>query len=122
MEVLVELVGRKKDGGIASFLGPEDDLRLDSIRSLLEKYHPPERPEPEPQERKLEREVDRLVRLLAAAPLTATLQHVDAEQLWDITLSGELPAIPAGAQVKVWPRDAPVRSGAADRWPREDAA
>ena len=107
VEVLVELVGRKKDGGIASFLGPEDDLRLDSIRSLLEKYHPPERPEPEPQERKLEREVDRLVRLLAAAPLTATLQHVDAEQLWDITLSGELPAIPAGAQVKVWPATLP---------------
>ena len=119
VEVLVELVGRKKDCGIASFLGPEDDPRLDSIRSLLENYHPPERPEPEPPERKLEREVDRLVRLLAAAPLTATVQHVDAEQLWDITLSGELPEIPTGAQVKVWPATLPSEAALRIDGPRE---
>ena len=109
VEVLVELVGKTKDCGIDALLGLEDDPKLETLRSLLQEYHPEppaECTEPEPC-RDLERDADQLARLLAAVPYTATVQHVDAEQLWDITLSGELPEIPDRAQVKVWPATLP---------------
>ena len=107
VEVLVELVGKTKDCGIDVLLGLEEDPKLETLRSLLQEYHPPKCPGPKPPNGALEREADRLVRLVAAVPLTATLHRVDAEQLWDITLSGELPDIPADAEVKVWPATLP---------------
>ena len=104
VEMLVELVGPTKGCGIASLLGSEDDPKLETLRSLLQEYRPPECPEPpNDTQRALERSVDRLVRTLGAAHLTATAREVDAGQRWDITLSGELPEFPDGVQVRVWP-------------------
>ena len=102
VEVLVELIGNAKDCGIASFLGPDDDPKLETLRSLLQEYRPPDDLEPDGNgERELERKADRLARMLGATRLIATV--VDEEQRWDMTLSGELPEIPVGAEVKVWP-------------------
>ena len=103
VEVLVELIGRTKDCGIDSFLGPEDDPRIDTIRSLLQSYRPPDCPGPEQPERMLEREADRLARVLAAAPLTARVCEIDEGNRWDMALSGVLPEFPTGVEVKVWP-------------------
>ena len=103
VEVLVELIGRTKDCGIAPLLGLEDDPGIETLRSLLQEYDPPDRPEPVSPGTVLEREADRLARMLAAAPLTATARDMDAEQRWDVTLSGELPELPVDAEVKVWP-------------------
>ena len=107
VEVLVELVGKTKDCGIDVLLGLEEDPKLETLRSLLQEYHPPKCPGPEPPNRTLEREADRMVRLMAAVPLTATLQRVDTQELWDITLSGALPDFPVGTEVKVWPATLP---------------
>ena len=107
VEVLVELVGKTKDCGIDALLGLEEDPRLETLRSLLQEYHPPERLGPEPCDRKLEAKVDRLARTLAAVPLTAHAHHVDADQRWDMTVLGELPDIPVAAEVKVWPATLP---------------
>ena len=109
VEVLVELVGRTKDCGIEAILGLEEDPKLETLRSLLQEYVPPTCPGPPPCHRELERKADRLVRLVAAVPLTAKVQPVDAEQLWDVTLSGGLPELPAGAQVRVWPVTLPSK-------------
>ena len=103
VEVLVELVGKTKDCGIDALLGLEEDPKLETLRSLLQEYHPPKCPGPGPCDRKLQAKVDRLARTLAAVPLTVKVQHVDAEQRWDMTLFGELPEIPVGVEVKVWP-------------------
>ncbi|WP_423928600.1 phospholipase D family protein [Candidatus Palauibacter sp.] len=104
VEVLVELVGRKTDCGIASLLGSEDHPRLETLRSLLQEYTPPSHLGPENGPKKeLERRAEWMARLLGAARLTATVRDVDAEQRWDITLSGELPQITGGAVVTVWP-------------------
>ncbi|WP_420635700.1 phospholipase D family protein [Candidatus Palauibacter sp.] len=104
VEVLVELFGKKKDCGIASLLGSEDHPRLETLRSLLQEYTPPGDPVPEEDPKKdLERRVERLARILGAARLTATVRDVDAEQRWDIALSGELPQITDEAAVSVWP-------------------
>ena len=104
VEVLVELVGRTKDSGIASLLGPDDDPRLETLRSLLQEYHPPDDLEPNGDgETELEKKADRLARTLGAARLTATVQEVNEGQRWDMTLSGELPKISDGEDVTVWP-------------------
>ena len=104
VEVLVELVGKTKDCGIASLLGSEAAPMTQTLRSLLQEYTPPPNPGPEPDARKkLERMAERLAHVFGAARLTATVHDVDAEQRWDVTLSGGLPEIPAGAKVKVWP-------------------
>ena len=102
VEVLVELIGEAKDSGIASFLGSDDDPRLETLRSLLQEYRPPDNLEPDGNgERELERKADRLARMLGATRLIATA--VDEGQRWDVTLSGQLPEISSGADVKVWP-------------------
>ena len=102
VEVLVELIGKAKDCGIASLLGPDDDPRLERLRSLLQEYRPPDDLESDGNgERELERKADRLARMLGATCLIATV--VDEGQRWDMTLSGELPEIPVGAEVRVWP-------------------
>ena len=107
VEVLIELVGKTKDCGIAPLLGLEDDPRIETLRSLLQEYHPPDRPEPPSPGRRLERQADRLARILAATPFTATVRDMDSEQRWDVTLSGGLPELPVGAEVKVWPATLP---------------
>ena len=104
VEVLVELVGRTKDCGIGSFLGQENDPRLESIRSLLQEYQPPDSIEArDDTKRALERSADRLARQIGAARLIATLCEVDEGRLWDMTLSGKLPEISTGVEVRVWP-------------------
>lgn len=108
VEVLVELVGKTKDCGIASLLGSEADPMTRTLRSLLQEYTPPLDLGPEDNSRrKLERRAERLAHVFGAARLTATVHDVDAEQRWDMTLAGELPEIPAGATVKVWPAALP---------------
>ncbi len=103
VEVLVELIGGTRDCGIASFLGPEDDPRLETIRSILQSYSLPDCPGSEPPERKSEVKADRLARVLAAVPLSAEALEVDQGQRWDIILSGGFPAFSMGVEVKVWP-------------------
>ncbi len=104
VEVLVELVGKKRNCGIAALLGADDDPRLETLRSLLQEYRAPNSlPAVDETQRALERRADRLTRILGAARLRATVRHTDDENRWDITLSGKLPGIPAGAEVKVWP-------------------
>ena len=122
VEVLVELVGRTKDCGIDALLGLEEDPRLETLRSLLQEYQPPTCPGPGPCHRKLEREAERLARELAAVPFAAMVQDVDAEQRWDMTLLGDLPEIPGGADVKVWPATATLPSEAALRVERRKEA
>jgi len=107
VEVLVELVGKKKDCGVDALLGLEEDPKLETLRSLLAEYHPPPCPGPERPNRNLERDADRLVRILGATPFTAMAQDVDAQQRWEMALLGELPEIPDGAEVKVWPATLP---------------
>ena len=107
VEVLVELVGKTKDCGINALLGLGEDPKLETLQSLLQEYDPPGCPEPGSGNGKLDKEVDGLVRRLAAAPYAAEVHDVDAEQRWDINLSGELPDIPRRAQVKVWPATLP---------------
>ena len=102
-EALVELVGRTRDCGIASFLGPEDDPRQETIRSLLQEYHPPERSDEEAPESTLDKDAERLACVLGAARLTAAVREVEAGQRWDVVLSGTLPSIPEGSTLKVWP-------------------
>ncbi|MXX70765.1 MAG: hypothetical protein F4Y73_02650 [Gemmatimonadetes bacterium] len=113
VEVLVELVGRRKDCGIDTLLGSDADPRHDTLRSLLQEYAPPDSiPEVDERQRAqevLDRKAERLARLLAATRLTATAHNVDAEQRWDMTLSGELPEIPVAAEVRVWPATLPSR-------------
>ncbi|MCY4370293.1 MAG: phospholipase D family protein [bacterium] len=103
VEVLIELIGKTKDCGISSLLGLEDDPGIETLRSIVQEYHPPDCPEPPSPKTRLEREADRLARLLGATPLTATARDMGAEQRWDVTLSGELPELPVEAEVKVWP-------------------
>lgn len=104
VEVLVELFGKKKDCGIASLLGSEDDAKLETLRSLLHEYTPLGDPEQEDDAKKeLERKAERFARILGTAPLTANVRDADAEERWNLTLSGQLPEIPSGVTVTVWP-------------------
>ena len=104
VEVLVELVGEKRDCGIAALLGSEDDPRLETFRSLLQEYRAPNSlPPVDETQRALERRADRLTRILGAARLRATVRRADEDRRWDMTLSGTLPDIPAGAEVRAWP-------------------
>ena len=110
VEVLVELVGRKKRCGIDALLGLADDPKLATLRSILQEYRPPNPiREPDEAERalnKLERSAERWARKLGAARLTATVREVEEDERWDMMLSGELPEMPAGTEiveVRVWP-------------------
>lgn len=104
VEVLIELIGGKRDCGIDALLGTGDDSRLETLRSLLQEYRVPDAiPEVDEARRALEGRADRLTRELGTAWLIATARDVDKEQRWDLTLSGELPEIPTEAEVKVWP-------------------
>ena len=104
VEVLVELVGETGKCGIESFLGPEDDPKLETIRSLLHDYNPSIAPEPDDDEAvKLAKKAERLARRLGAARLTAIAREVDAGQRWNLELSGELGDILADGEVGVWP-------------------
>ena len=108
VEVLVELVGKTRECGIKAFLGSGEDQLIDSLRSLLQVYSLPDAATPgDSVQEKLKREAQHLAHSLGAARLTATVHDADAEQRWDITLSGRLPAVPAGAEVRVWPATLP---------------
>ena len=108
VEVLVELFGTRKDCGITSLLGSEDDPRAETLRSLLQEYTAPPGPITcDDPSKDLMRKAERLARILAAARFTAAVREVDAEQRWDTTLSGELPEIPCDAGVTVWPATLP---------------
>ena len=104
VELLVELGGPAKRCGIAALLGEEGDAKQDALRSLLGEYTPPETPEPiNEDQRALERRLEKLVKALGGVLLTATVREVDAGQLYEVALSGELPELPSGAEVRVWP-------------------
>lgn len=104
VEVLVELLGKKKNCGIASLLGADDDLRLETVRSLLQEYTLPGDPDlKDDPGKELERRVEKLARSLGTSCLTATVGHAEGQQGWDTSLSGELPELPDGATITVWP-------------------
>ena len=113
VEVLVELRGTKKNCGIDTLLGLEDDRKLATLRSILQEYRPPESIEPsDDTERQLERSASRWARELGATRLTAAVREVEVDEgeRWDMTLSGELPAIPHGGELKVWPVTLPAKA------------
>ena len=100
VEVLVELVGDNRHCGIDAFLSSDDH----TLRSLLQPYRPPESIPPDDNaQRDLLQRADQLARKLGAARLVATVHAADTEPRWDIDLSGELPEIPAEAELTVWP-------------------
>ncbi len=104
VELLVELVGPSTRCGIASLLGDENDPSQDALRSLLQEYAPPEIPEEiDEEQRALERRLNHMVHALGAARLTATVRAVDADQLYEIILSGAFPDLDADAEMNVWP-------------------
>jgi len=104
VELVVELVGPSKRCGIASLLGDANDPKQDALRSLLQEYSAPEMPEEIDEERRaLERRLDRTVHALGAARLTATVRAVDADQLYEIILTGAFPDADADAELRVWP-------------------
>lgn len=122
VEVLVELQGKRKECGIDAFLGSERDPSHATLRSLLQEYHPsdslPEIDEAERLRIESQRCVDRAALVLGAAKLTATVSEAGEEELWDVTISGELPAIPPDIRVRLWPAtlsmDAAVRLDCAE--------
>lgn len=103
VEVLVELLGKRKNCGIASLV-PDDDSQHETLRSLLKEYEPPGDLDVENDpEKELERRVEKLARSLGTSCLTATVGRADGQQGWDASLSGEVPELPDGATVTVWP-------------------
>ena len=102
-EVLVELIGPRKDCGIDALLGSDDDPRLDSLQSLLQEFRLPSKNGNGREDSKLEQEAERLAYSLGAAQLTAIATAADSEGDWDVSLAGELPPIPEGARIKAWP-------------------
>ena len=58
---------------------------------------------PDDTKRTLERRADCLARKFGAACLIAKVCDADDGQRWDMTLCGEIPEVPAGAEVRVWP-------------------
>ncbi|MCY3676526.1 MAG: phospholipase D family protein [Gemmatimonadetes bacterium] len=120
VEVLVELYGRKRHCGINALLGVEDDQRHETLRSLLHEWRVPESFSPvDETQRGLERRADRLARVLGAVRLLATVRETEEEQRWDMLLSGELPEIPAEAEVRVWPATLPAGEARRIGGPRE---
>ena len=119
VEVLVELFGRTEDCGIDALLGSDDDPRLDSVRSLLQPYHPPEEIPPVSEKERvmedLERRAVRLARTFGTTPLAATVRGAAVGDGWDVTLTGNLPAVSFDAEVEVWPstlrRETAIRVG-----------
>ena len=104
VEVLVELLGKKKNCGIASLLGDDDDLRLETLGSLLQEYAlPGDLDLKEDSGKELERRIEKLARSLGTSCLTATVGRAEGRQGWDTSLSGELPELPDGATITVWP-------------------
>ncbi|MXY00059.1 MAG: hypothetical protein F4Y67_04475 [Chloroflexi bacterium] len=103
VEVLFELIGRRTDCGIDSMLGSDDDPRYESLQSLLQEFSLSEKNGNGPEIIELEWEAERLAYSLGAAQLTATATPADADCSWDVSLTGELPPIPDGARIKVWP-------------------
>ncbi len=120
VELLVELVGKKGNCGINALLGVEDDPQLETLRSLLQEYRVPDSlAAADETQRALERRADRLTLVLGAVCLIATVRCADEKQRWDMTLSGELPEIPAAAEVKVWPATLPAEQAILLRGPGE---
>ncbi len=108
VEVLVELVGKTRDCGIASLLGSDNDPGLGTLRSLLKEYRPSHaRPPVDDIQRDLEKRTERLARVLGSVRLTARACEVNDGKYWDVILSGELPEIPDGVEIKVWPATLP---------------
>lgn len=111
VEVLIELRGKKSKCGIDTLLGLEDDSRVATLRSILQEYRSPDVIEvPDDSKEKLERNAARWARKLGAARLTASVREVKEGERWDVALSGQLPAIPAGGEVKVWPATLPAEA------------
>lgn len=104
VELLVELVGGSKRCGIAGLLGEEDDPMQAGLRWLLQEYTPPETPErPDEDQYALERRLERLVCAFGGSLLTAAVRELDGGQAYGIRLSGALPDLPDGTEVRVWP-------------------
>lgn len=103
VEVLIELIGRRKDCGIDAMLGSDDDPRHDSLLALLQEFSLPVKNGNVPESPELEWEAERLAYSLGATQLTASATAAESDRGWDISLTGQLPPIPDGARIKAWP-------------------
>ena len=119
VEVLVELVGKTTKCGIDSFFGPEDDPRLETIRSLLQEYRPPIDPRvpDDDQDTKLARRAERLAREFGAARLTATAREADAGAELGSLVVGKTPGDPRHRGGPGLAGNALTGIGSTDRWP-----
>lgn len=100
VEFVVELEGPKKRLGIDRILGSGGD----GLGALLVDYVHDPTMAPDPEESRMERELDALAREIATLPLALHASTGSGEG-WGLALKweGDLPHAPAGVEVSVWP-------------------
>jgi hypothetical protein len=100
VEFVVELEGAKKQIGIDRILGSDDD----GLAGLLVDYiHDPALAR-DPEESRVERELDALARRIGTLPLALRVA-AESDEGWELALEweGDLPQAPAGVEISVWP-------------------
>lgn len=104
VELMVELKGPKGKCGVDALLGQEGDrARDDGLRSLLQPYVWQEPEEVDAIRQELETDASRLAREIGAAELSARVETAGVEGPYDLELRGELPRLPEGASLSLWP-------------------
>lgn len=106
VELLVELGGGRKHLGIDALLGEAEEGSGAGFGNLLEEFQPAERAErPDPEEERLERQVDGLRLALARAGLRLRAEPDTEEESFAMVLEAPhgLPQLPAEGSLRAWP-------------------
>lgn len=104
VELLVELVGPKGKCGIDALLGSEEDQRKDDgLRSLLQPYDWRKPEEVDAVQQELDRAAALAAQEIGAADLSARVLEAEPGGPYDLELQGELPPLPEGGSLTVWP-------------------
>ena len=103
VEMLVELVGRKKDLGLDALLA-ESDSEV-GFRDMLESWQPPVDGGDEPNAllERLDERLRDIRRALASADLVVAAEAADCEGLYPLEIDGYWPALPEGANAMLRP-------------------